>query len=99
MLNWNHRVGLHLFGEGLAIELTDRDVMIDIGRGRPVRGTGSDPVVLEDRDFIDAVRGSENRIRCPYPAALETLRLALAIERSAVEGRAIDVCEREVAHV
>ncbi|MEG3171919.1 glycosyltransferase [Sphingomonas sp. ZB1N12] len=99
LLNWNHRVGLHLFGEGLAIELTDRDVMIDIGRGRPVRGTGSDPVVLEDRDFIDAVRGAENRIRCPYPAALETLRLALAIERSAVEGRAIDVREREVAHV
>ncbi|RZM35658.1 MAG: glycosyltransferase [Sphingomonas sp.] len=95
LLNWNHRVGLHLFGEGLAIELTDRDVMIDIGRGRPVRGTGSDPVVLEDRDFIDAVRGGENRIRCPYPAALETLRLALAIERSAVEGRAIDVRERE----
>ncbi len=99
LLNWNHRVGLHVFGEGLAIELTDRDVMIDIGRGRPVRGTGSDPVVLEDRDFIDAVRGGENKIRCPYPAALETLRLALAIERSANEGRAIDVREREVAHV
>lgn len=99
LLNWNHRVGLHLFGEGLAIELTDRDVMIDIGRGRPVRGTQSDPVALEDRDFIDAVRGGENRIRCPYPAALETLRLALAIERSASEGRAIDVREREAAHV
>jgi len=99
LLNWNHRVGLHVFGEGLAIELTDRDVMIDIGRGRPVRGTQSDPVVLEDRDFIDAVRGSENRIRCPYPAALETLRLALAIERSASEGRAIDVRAREAAHV
>ncbi|MEG3166600.1 glycosyltransferase [Sphingomonas sp. LB3N6] len=99
LLNWNHRVGLHLFGEGLAIELTDRDVMIDIGRGRPVRGTGSDPVVLEDRDFIDAVRGAENRIRCPYPAALETLRLALAIERSAIEGRAVDVRDREVVHV
>ncbi|MET4665710.1 glycosyltransferase [Sphingomonas sp. PvP056] len=99
LLNWNHRVGLHLFGEGLAIELTDRDVMIDIGRGRPVRGTQSDPVALEDRDFIDAVRGGENRIRCPYPAALETLRLALAIERSASEGRAIDVLEREAAHV
>lgn len=99
LLNWNHRVGLHLFGEGLAIELTDRDVMIDIGRGRPVRGTQGDPVVLEDRDFIDAVRGGENRIRCPYPAALETLRLALAIERSASEGHAIDVRTREAAHV
>ncbi len=100
LLNWNHRVGLHLYGEGLAIELTDRDVMIDIGRGRPVRGNGADPVVLEDRDFIDAVQGKENRIRCPYPAALDTLRLALAIEQSAAEGRAIALSpSREVAHV
>ncbi len=106
LLNWNHRVGLHLFGEGLAIELTDRDVMIDIGRGRPVHGNGADPVVLEDRDFIDAVQGKTNAIRCPYPAALDTLRLAIAIERSAREGRAIDlqpgvtpVSTREVAHV
>ncbi|WP_380784679.1 glycosyltransferase [Sphingomonas sp. R86521] len=100
LLNWNHRVGLHLYGEGLAIELTDRDVMIDIGRGRPVRGNGADPVMLEDRDFIDAVQGKANRIRCPYPAALDTLRLALAIERSATEGRAIDLSPaREAAHV
>jgi len=100
LLNWNHRVGLHLYGEGLAIELTDRDVMIDIGRGRPVRGNGADPVVLEDRDFIDAVQGKANRIRCPYPAALDTLRLALAIEQSAAEGRAIALNpSREVAHV
>lgn len=100
LLNWNHRVGLHLYGEGLAIELTDRDVMIDIGRGRPVRSNGADPVMLEDRDFIDAVRGKDNRIRCPYPAALDTLRLALAIERSAREGRAIALTSlRETADV
>lgn len=91
LLGWNHRVGLHLFGENLAIELTDRDVMIDIGRGRPVRGNGSDPVEREDRDFVDAVQGKGDRIRCPYASALETLRLALAIEQSAREGRAIDV--------
>ena len=91
LLGWNHRVGLHLFGQNLAVELTDHDVMIDVGRGRPVRGNGSDPVWMEDRDFIDAVQGKENRIRCPYPEALETLRLALAIEQSALEGRAINL--------
>ena len=93
LLNWNHRVGLHLFGQGLAIELTDRDVMIDTGHGRPVRGNGSDPVWREDRDFIDAVRardlGGENRIRCPYPEALETLRLSLAVGESARTGQPV----------
>lgn len=89
LLGWNHRVGLHLFGQGLAIELTDRDVMIDTGHGRPVRGNGSDPVWREDRDFIDAVRGGENRIRCPYQDALETLRLTLAIGESARTGQPV----------
>lgn len=91
LLNWNHRVGLHLFGEGLAVELTDRDVMIDLGRGRPVRGNRGDPVWHQDRDFIDAVQGKANRIRCPYPEALDTLRLAVAIEQSAREGRALEL--------
>ena len=105
LLGWNHRVGLHLFGERMAIELTDRDVMIDIGQGRPVRGNRVDPVWEEDRDFIDAVRGAENRIRCPYGDAVETLRLALAIEESARLGRSIDVASpgpaalREPAYV
>lgn len=86
LLGWNHRIGLHLFGERLAIELTDRDVMIDTGHGRPVRPNGSDPVWREDRDFIDAVQGKENRIRCPYGDALETLRLCLAVNESARTG-------------
>ncbi|WP_197277354.1 glycosyltransferase [Sphingomonas profundi] len=89
LLNWNHRVALHLFGEGLAIELTDRDLMVDVGRGRPVRGADGDPVWREDRDFIDAVRGGENRIRCPYAEAVATHRLALAVVRSARTGEPV----------
>lgn len=65
VLGWNHRVGLHIFADKLAIELTDREIMVDVGRGRPVRGADGDPVWREDRDFIDAVRGGDNRIRCP----------------------------------
>jgi len=91
LLEWGHRVGLHLFAEGLALELTDHDIMIDVGQGRPVLHAGSDPVWKEDRDFVDAVRGETNRIRCPYGEALKTHRVALAISQSAREGRAIDI--------
>jgi predicted dehydrogenase/glycosyltransferase involved in cell wall biosynthesis/threonine dehydrogenase-like Zn-dependent dehydrogenase len=89
LLGWNHRVGLHIFADRLAIELTDREIMVDVGRGRPVRGADGDPVWREDRDFIDAVRGGENRIRCPYSEALATHRLALAVVASARQGEAV----------
>lgn len=89
ILNWGHRVGLHIFAEGMALELTDHDIMIDVGAGRPVQHAQGDPVWREDRDFIDAVRGENNRIRCPYGEALKTHRVALAINQSAREGKAL----------
>lgn len=89
ILNWGHRVGLHIFAEGMALELTDHDIMIDVGAGRPVQHAQGDPVWREDRDFIDAVRGDNNRIRCPYGEALKTHRVALAINQSAREGKAL----------
>ena len=91
LLNWGHRVGLHVFAEGMALELTDHDIMVDVGAGRPVLHAQGDPVWREDRDFIDAVRGEPNRIRCPYGEALKTHRVALAISQSVREGRAIDI--------
>ncbi|WP_425374305.1 glycosyltransferase [Lichenihabitans psoromatis] len=101
LLRWGHRIGLHIFGDGLAIELTDHDLMVDVGRGRPVRHAEGDPVWREDRDFIDAVRGGPNHIRCPYPEALATHRVALAIQRSAASGQPVDLRSsvRETAHV
>ncbi|EJL22062.1 glycosyltransferase [Novosphingobium sp. AP12] len=100
LLGWNHRVGLHLFADRLAIELTDRDVMIDVGRGRPVRGAQGDPVWQEDRDFIHAVQGKENCIRCPYAEALATHRLALAVVESARSGFPVTFAPaRQVEHV
>ena len=91
LLRWSHRVGLHLFGDGLAIELSEREIMVDVGRGRPVRQALEDPVNLEDRDFIDAVRGLPSRIRCPYPEALKSHRVALAIARSARTGTPVRI--------
>ncbi len=100
LLRWNHRVGLHVFADGLAMEITDHDLMVDVGRGRPVRHAEGDPVWREDRDFIDAVRGGENRIRVPYGEALKTHRLVMAIGRSAATGLAVDLqSQRDAAHV
>ncbi len=67
--------------------MTDHDIMVDVGRGRPYRHAEGDPVWRQDRDFIDAVRGGENRIRCPYGEALKTLRITDAIRRSIETGR------------
>jgi predicted dehydrogenase/glycosyltransferase involved in cell wall biosynthesis/threonine dehydrogenase-like Zn-dependent dehydrogenase len=97
LLGWSHRVGLHIFGDKLAIELTDRDIMVDVGRGRPVRRADGDPVWREDRDFIDAVRGGENRIRCPYDDALATHRLALAVVSSARSGEPVHLMVPDIA--
>jgi predicted dehydrogenase len=87
LLNWPHRVGLHLFSEGMAIELSDREIMIDVGQGRPVHYQQGDPVVREDRDFIDAVQGKANKVRCPYSEALKTHYVTTAAARSLLEGR------------
>jgi predicted dehydrogenase len=91
VLRWGHRIGLHLFGDGLAIELSDREIIVDVGRGRPVRESGVDPVQLEDRDFINAVRGLPNRIRSPYREALKSHRVALAIASSSRSGLPVKI--------
>ena len=82
LLNWSHRIGLQIFADGLAIELSDQEVMIDTGAGRHPRAATGDPVWREDRDFIDAVRGKPNLIRTSYAEALETHRVAIAMTRS-----------------
>ncbi len=91
LLNWPHRVGLHLFGEAMAIELSEFEIMVDVGRGRPVRRAEGDPFVREDRDFIDAVAGKTNRIRVPYAEALNTHRLTTTAARSIREGQPLRV--------
>ena len=91
LLNWPHRIGLHLFAEGMAIELTEFEMVVDVGEGRPVQRAQGDPFVREDRDFIDAVQGKPNRLRVPYGEALATHRIVTTAARAAREGHALDV--------
>jgi predicted dehydrogenase len=86
---------LHLFSEALAIELSENEIMVDVGKGRPVRHTDEDPVIAEDRDFINAVAGMENVIRVPYREALQTHRLTIAATLATKEGREITLQELE----
>ena len=98
VLNWPHRIGLHLFCEGMVIEMTEFDLMVDVGQGRPVQQAQGDPFAREDRDFLDAVQGKPNRIRVPYAEALKTHRLVTAAVRAARAGCVVDV-QTEAAHV
>ena len=93
LLNWPHRIGLHLFSEGMAIEISEFELMIDVGQGRPVRRAEGDPFLREDRTFIDAVQGKPNQIRASYQEALKTHRLTTAAAQSIREGRALKVAE------
>jgi len=91
LLRWPHRIGLHTVSDGLMIELSEFEIMVDLGQGRPVTAAEVDPFVREDRDFVDAVQGKDNRIRVPYHEALKTHRLACALVRSAREGRPVEL--------
>jgi predicted dehydrogenase len=93
-----HRIGLHVFADGLAVELSERDLVVDDGN-HPARYEASvDPFVREDRDFVDAARGGPNRIRAPYGEAVATHRLAVAAARSAAAGEPIDPRATDAAH-
>jgi predicted dehydrogenase len=78
LLRWPHRIGLHLVSEALVIELSEFELMVDIGQGRPTTRATRDPFVAELRDFLAAASGGEDHIRAPYAEALRTQRLTVA---------------------
>jgi Predicted dehydrogenases and related proteins len=87
LLRWPHRIGLHLVSDGMVLELSESELIIDVGQGRPVTRPGRDPFVAELRDFLAAVSGAENRIRAPFAEALRTQRLTVAATEAATARR------------
>ncbi len=93
ILNAPYRVGLHLLCEGLVYECTEHRVWLDHGHGHREEWTPhEDPFMIEDGDFLTAVRENNvNGVRVPYAEAYQTHRLVSRCVQSAAEGRALDL--------
>jgi predicted dehydrogenase len=89
LLSHKYRAGLEVIADGLALQLTETELTI-AGEGPPTtRSPANDAKFAVDRAFIDAVLGRGNDVRAPYPEALRTHRLGLAIAESAATGQAV----------
>ncbi|GIE31551.1 hypothetical protein Ait01nite_045960 [Actinoplanes italicus] len=90
VLGWKQRAGLEVYADGLALALTETELVIRDGdRAETVTCDPVDGHVAVDRAFVRAVRGEDDDIRVPYAEALRTHELALAVAQSAAEGRAV----------
>ncbi len=89
LLGWPHRIGLDLFADGLAVELSEKQMRVNIGPGETVVAASGDPFEREDRAFIDEVQGARDRTRTTYAEALRTHRITTGVLRSAAQGRPV----------
>ena len=98
VLGWRHRVALHVVAEGLVVEisergLTDHELRVVTAEGEEVCRTDEDPFAAEDREFVDVLLGRLPGVRVPYREALRTHALACAADRSAQDGRVVELTE------
>jgi myo-inositol 2-dehydrogenase / D-chiro-inositol 1-dehydrogenase len=86
-----HRAGVQVVADGLALELSETELVVEADGRRSTWAAGASARPRPDRDFVAAVRGGPDRIRVPWPEAYRTHLLACAITRSADEGRPLTV--------
>ncbi|MEV0379148.1 Gfo/Idh/MocA family oxidoreductase [Nonomuraea sp. NPDC050643] len=86
LLVQKHRVGLEVCADGIALELSETRLLVD---GERVIEDDGQAKTRVDREFVNAVQGREADVRVPYREALRTHRLALALARSAAEGKPV----------
>jgi predicted dehydrogenase len=98
-LGWKEHTGLDVYAEGLALHLSESELVIRDGDSTTTVAVDPDSArVAVDRAFIDAVRGTGDDIRVPYQEALRTHVLALSIAESAACGRPVSVSATRSAH-
>jgi predicted dehydrogenase len=86
-----HRAGVHVVADGLSLELSETELVVEVDGRHDAWTADADARPRPDRDFVAAVRGGEDRIRVPWPEAYRTHLLACAITRSADQGRPLRV--------
>jgi myo-inositol 2-dehydrogenase / D-chiro-inositol 1-dehydrogenase len=80
------RIGLEVVADGIALGLTEHELVVDDGTERRTIRAAVDPLRREDADFVAAVRGEPVTPRAPYAEALRTHRLTLALAEAAAAG-------------
>jgi myo-inositol 2-dehydrogenase / D-chiro-inositol 1-dehydrogenase len=88
-----HRAGVQVVADGLSLELSETELVVEADGERSAWKAAADARPRPDADFVAAVRGGPDRIRVPWPEAYRTHLLACAITRSAEEGRPLRVPE------
>ena len=86
-----HRAGVQVVAEGLSLELSETELLVEVDGRRTAWRADADARPRPDRDFVAAVRGGPDRIRVPWAEAYRTHLLACAITRSAEEQRPLAV--------
>ena len=86
-----HRAGVQVVAEGLSLELSETELLVEVDGRRTAWRADADARPRPDRDFVAAVRGGPDRIRVPWAEAYRTHLLACAITRSAEERRPLAV--------
>jgi myo-inositol 2-dehydrogenase/D-chiro-inositol 1-dehydrogenase len=98
VLGWRHRVALHVVAEDLVVEisergLTDHELRVVTADGEEVLRSEENPIVAEDREFLDVLLGRAPQVRVPYQEALRTHAVACAADRAAREGITVSLAE------
>jgi predicted dehydrogenase len=97
LLPGRNRVDMRLVTPGQVLELRERSLTeheLQVDDAPPSR-SDQDPIVAEDRAFVDALLGRGDDVRTPYGEALRTHALACAADESARTGATV-VLAREV---
>jgi predicted dehydrogenase len=88
-----YRIGLDVLCEGIVYECTEQRVWVDHGWGHREEWTPqADPFLIEDGDFLTAVREHNvGGVRVPYAEAYQTHRLVARCVESAQAGRPLEL--------
>jgi predicted dehydrogenase len=91
LLPGGFRIGVELVATGLGIWLTEHELVVADRDGERTVHRQVDPLAVEDRAFVAAVRGEGDDVRSPYAEALRTHRLVTAVAAAAAGGGVVDV--------
>jgi predicted dehydrogenase len=100
VLGWRHRVAIHVVAEDLVVEitergLTDHELRVVTPDGEDVVRSDEDPILAEDREFLDVLLGRVPQARVPYEEALRTHALACAADRAARDGITVTLLDED----